>query len=374
MAIKQDYYQILGVDRNATDEEIKRAYRKLAFKYHPDHNHEDGTAERFKEITEAYEALSDPDKRTAYDRFGAGGAEGLFGRGFEGFDFGGFGDIFDAFFGGVTTATHQSPRRGTDLHYRLTITFEEAVFGCEKKIDISRTEHCSLCQGVGAKPGSQPSRCPNCNGSGQVRRVQQTIFGRFTNTTTCQKCHGEGRIITEPCPQCRGTGREKRQRSILVKIPAGVDNGSQIRLSGEGEAGLRGGSAGNLYFTLSVPPHEFFTRDGDNILYELPINFAQAALGAGVEVPTIDGKVELKLPAGSQMGKAFRLKGYGVPHLHRSGRGDQLVTLLVVTPESLNKRQRQLFEELAGSFGPANMPPPEKWKGLLDRLKDVFGA
>ena len=374
MAIKRDYYEILSIDKNATDEEIKRAYRKLAFKYHPDHNHNDGAVERFKEITEAYEALSDPDKRTAYDRFGVGGAEGIFGRGFEGFDFGGFGDIFDAFFGGATTATRQAPQRGADLHYRFTITFEEAVFGCEKKIDISRIENCSMCQGIGAKPGSQPSRCPSCNGSGQVRRVQQTIFGRFTNATTCQKCHGEGRIITQPCPQCRGTGREKRQCSILVKIPAGVDNDSQIRLSSEGEVGLRGGSAGNLYFTLSVLPHEFFTRDGDNILYELPINFAQAALGAEVEVPTINGKVKLKLPAGSQMGKVFRLKGQGVPHPHRSGRGDQLVALLVVTPESLSKKQRQLFEELAGSFGPANMPPPEKWKGLFDRLKDVFGA
>jgi molecular chaperone DnaJ len=204
--------------------------------------------------------------------------------------------------------------------------------------------------------------------------VQQTIFGRFTNTTTCSQCHGEGRIITEPCPQCRGTGKEKRQRSILVKIPAGIDGGSQLRLSGEGEAGLRGGSQGNLYITLSVLPHQFFVRNGDNLLYELPINFAQAALGAEVEVPTLDGKVKLKIPAGGQTGKVFRLKGQGVPHLHRGGRGDQLITLLVVTPESLTKKQRQLFEELASSFSPENMPPPEKWEGLLDRLKNVFGA
>ncbi len=374
MAIKQDYYQILGVARSATDEEIKKAFRKLAFKYHPDHNHGDGATESFKEINEAYEVLSDPDKRAAYDRFGQGGAGGLFGRGFESFDFGGFGDIFDAFFGGVTTATRQAPQRGADLHYKLTVTFEEAAFGYEREINISRTENCSLCHGAGSKPGSQPSRCPNCNGTGQVRRVQQTIFGRFTNTTTCSQCHGEGRIITEPCTQCRGAGREKRQRSILVKIPAGVDDGSQIRLSGEGEAGFRGGSPGNLYVSLSVLPHEFFIRDGDNILYELPINFAQAALGAEVEVPTLDGKVKLKLPASSQTGKVFRLKGQGVPHLHRGGRGDQLVTLFVATPESLTKKQRQLFEELANSFSPANMPPPEKWGGMLDRLKNVFGA
>jgi len=374
MPTKRDYYEVLGIDRNATDEEIKRAFRKLAFKYHPDHNHGDRAEERFKEINEAYEVLSDPDKRAAYNRFGHGGAESIWGRGFEGFDFGGFGDIFDAFFGGATTAARQAPQRGADLHCGITITFEEAAFGCEKEIDISRTENCSLCYGVGSKPGSQPSRCPNCNGTGQVHRVQQSIFGRFTNITTCGRCHGEGRIITEPCPQCRGTGKEKRQRSIRVKIPAGVDDGSQIRLSGEGETGIRGGSSGNLYIILSIEQHEFFTRDGDNILYELPINFAQAALGAEVEVPTLDGKTKLKVPAGSQTGTVFRLKAQGVPHLHRSGRGDQLVVLIVVTPDSLTKQQRQLFQELASSLSSANMPPSGKWGGLLDRFKSVFGA
>jgi len=212
--MKRDYYEVLGIGRNATDEEIKKAFRKLAFKYHPDHNHEDGAEGKFKEVNEAYEVLSDPDKRAAYDRFGHGGAEGFFGRGFEGFDFGGFGDIFDAFFGRSTTATRQAPQRGADLHYRITITLEKAALGTEKEINISRTENCSLCQGIGCKPGSQLSRCPNCNGTGQVRRVQQSIFGRFTNITTCPQCHGEGRIITEPCPQCRGTGKEKLQRSI----------------------------------------------------------------------------------------------------------------------------------------------------------------
>jgi len=374
MPTKRDYYEVLSVGRNATDEEIKRAFRKLAFKYHPDHNREDGAVEKFKEINEAYEVLADHDKRATYDRFGHGGAEGLFGQGFEGFGFGGFGDIFEAFFGGATTTTRQTPRRGADLRYDLTITFEEAAFGCEKEISISRTENCSLCQGVGSKPGSQPSRCPNCNGTGQVQRVQQSIFGRFATTTTCSQCHGEGRIITEPCPQCRGTGKEKHQRSILAKIPAGVDDGSQLRLNGEGDAGLRGGPSGNLYVTLSVSPHEFFVRDGDNILYELPVNFAQAALGAEVEVPTLGSQTKLKIPAGSQTGKVFRLKGEGVSHLNRSRRGDQLVTLLVVTPESLTKKQRQLLEELANSFGPENMPPPEKWRGLLNRLKNVLGA
>jgi len=351
MATKQDYYEVLGIARNATDEEIKKAFRKLAFKYHPDRNHDDGAEEKFKEVNEAYEVLSDPDKRIAYDRFGHGGAQGIFGRGFEGFDFSGFGDIFDTFFGGAATATRQAPQRGADLHYRITITFEEAAFGCEKEINILRTENCSLCQGTGCKPGSQPSRCPNCNGTGQVQRVHQSIFGRFTNTTTCSRCHGEGRIITEPCPQCRGTGKEKHQRSILVIIPAGVDDGTQIRLKGEGETGTRGGSSGNLYVTLSVLLHQFFTRDGDNILYELPINFAQAALGAKITVPTLDGEVRLKIPAGCQTDKVFQLKNKGIPHLQRSGRGDQLVRLRVVTPDKLTEKQRQLFQELANSFG-----------------------
>ena len=353
MPSKRDYYEVLGVARNATDEEIKKAFRKLAFKHHPDHNHEAGAEEKFKEVNEAYEVLSDPDKRATYDRFGYGGAEGFFGRGFEGFDFGGFGDIFDAFFGRTTTATRQAPRQGADLRYGTTITLEEAAFGTEKEIKISRIENCSLCQGVGCKPGSQLSRCPNCNGTGQVRRTQQSIFGRFTNITTCSQCHGEGRIITEPCPQCRGKGKEKRQRSMLVKIPAGVDDGSQIRLRGEGDAGTRGGPPGNLYIAVSVEQHELFTRDGDDIIYELPINFAQAALGAEVEMPTLDGEVKLKVPAGSQTGKVFQLKNKGIPHLHRNGRGDQLVRLLVVTPESLTGKQRQLFQELANSLSPA---------------------
>ena len=357
MPTKRDYYEVLGIPRNATDEEIKRAFRKLAFKYHPDHNRDDNAGEKFKEVNEAFEVLSDPDKRAAYNRFGHGGAEAFFGRGFEGFDFTGFGDIFDAFFGGVTTATRQAPQRGADLHYNTTITFEDAALGCEKEINILRTENCSLCQGIGCKPGSQPTRCPSCNGNGQVRRVQQSIFGRFTNITTCPQCHGEGRIITEPCPQCRGTGKKKRQRSISVKIPAGVDEDSQIRLRGEGQAGTRGGPSGNLYITLAIEQHEFFKRDGDNIIYELPINFAQAALGTEVEVPTLDGKTKLKLPPGSQTGKVFRLKNKGIPHLHRRGRGDQLVTLLVVTPDSLTKKQRQLFQELADTLGPAKSPP-----------------
>jgi len=359
MAVKRDYYKVLGITKNATDEEIKRAYRKLAFKYHPDHNHEGEAEDKFKEINEAYEVLSDSEKRAAYDHYGRVG-DGFFDRGFEGFDFKGFGDIFEAFFGGATTATRQTPQRGADLYQTITLSFEEAVFGCEKELPITRTEHCPQCHGVGCQPGSQPSRCPNCNGTGQVRRVQQSLFGRFINTTTCRQCHGEGTIITEPCPHCQGTGKVKRQRNITVKIPAGVDDNSQIRLSGEGEAGSRGGSPGDLYTSLNVLPHKFFTRDGDNIIYKLAVNPAQAALGTKIDIPTLSGKTKLKIPAGSQTGAVFRLKAQGVPHLHRHGQGDQLVTLFVVTPDSLTKKQRQLFQELAESLSSANMPPPEK--------------
>lgn len=350
MPEKRDYYEVLGVDKSANDEEIKKAFRKLAFKYHPDHNRENGAEEQFKEANEAYEVLSDQDKRSAYDRFGHSGIDGAFGRGFDGFNFGGLGDIFDVFFGGATTSTRQAPTRGADMRYDLPISFEEAAFGVEKEITISRTEHCSLCQGTGSKPGSQPSRCPNCNGTGQVRRVQQSLFGRFTNITTCPQCHGEGRIITEPCPQCRGKGKEKNQRTIKVIIPAGVDNGNQVLLRGEGDAGTRGGSSGDLYVTLSVKQHKFFDRDGDDVLYEQTINCAQAALGDEIEVPALDGNMKLKIPPGSQTGKVLRFKNKGIPHLHRNGRGDQLITLVVDIPASLTGKQRELFQELAETF------------------------
>jgi molecular chaperone DnaJ len=352
MAVKRDYYEVLGVSKDASSEEIKRAFRKLAFQYHPDRNREDGAEAKFKEVNEAYEVLSDADKRAAYDRFGHGGAEGFFGRGFEGFDFGGFGDIFEAFFGGTGTATRQAPKRGNDLRYKMSVSFEEAALGCEKEIDITRTERCSTCHGTGSNPGSQPSRCPSCDGTGQIRRVQRSLFGQFINTAVCSQCHGEGRLITDPCRDCKGTGFQKRKRRISVKVPAGVDDGNGIRLSGEGDAGSRGGSSGNLYVVLSVARHDFFTRDGDDVLFELPVNFAQAALGTEVEVPTLYGKSKLKIPSGSQTGKVFRLKDKGIPHLHRGGCGDQLVILRVVTPESLTKEQRHLFEELAKSLGP----------------------
>ena len=355
MAVKRDYYEVLGVSRDATDEEIKKSFRKLAFKYHPDHNREGGAEGKFKEVNEAYEVLSDVNKRAAYDRYGHDGAEGLFGRGFEGFgfDFSSFGDIFETFFGGARTATRHAPKRGADLQCSITISFEEAALGCAKEVNITRTEICDSCHGSGAKPGIKPSRCPNCNGTGQVRRVQRSIFGQFINTTVCSQCRGEGTIITEPCRECRGAGTQKRKRRISVEIPAGVDDGSGIRLSGEGDAGVRGGSPGDLYVMLSVLKHEFFTRDGDNILFELPINFAQAALGTEIEVPTLYGTSKINIPSGSQNGKGIRLKDKGIAHLHRSGHGDQLVRLSVVTPESLNKEQRQLFDALAKTLGTA---------------------
>jgi molecular chaperone DnaJ len=353
MAEKRDYYDVMGVGRNASEDEIKKAFRTLAFKYHPDKNGEPGAEDKFKELSEAYEVLSDHQKRASYDQFGH--SRGPAGQGFEGFDMGGFGDIFEAFFGGANTSTRQTPQRGPDLLHRMVITLEEAAFGVEKELRISRTEHCSVCGGTGSKPGSQPTRCPECNGSGQVRRVHQSIFGRFTNVAPCTRCHGQGKIIIEPCPQCRGAGRERHQRTLMVKVPPGVDDGSRIKLSGEGEAGSRGGPSGDVYCDINVREHELFGREGDDLLYELPVNVAQAALGAEVEVPTLDGPAKLKIPPGSQSGALFRLKNKGVTHLRAGGRGDQRVHLRVVTPESLTKRQRELFEELAQT-----MPLPRK--------------
>jgi molecular chaperone DnaJ len=371
MATKRDYYEVLGVEQSASAEKIKRAFRKLAFQYHPDHNRDDGTAEKFKEINEAYEVLSDPERRENYDRFGH--VDNRFGQGFEGFDiFRGFGDIFDAFFGGATTTTRHGPQRGADLHHNLTITFKEAVFGCQREFEIWHIENCSQCHGVGSEPGTQPSRCPECNGTGQVRRVQRSIFGQFVNSSTCHRCGGEGRIITKPCPQCRGSGQEEKACQIAVTVPAGVDDGSQIRLSGQGNAGTRGGSVGNLYVTLSVEEHQDFKRRRDDILYDLPINFGQAALGAEVDVPTVHGAAPLKIPPRTQTGTLFRLKEKGVPHLRGGGYGDQLVMVHVVTPEVLNKEQRRIFEELANTLGPAVMPKEQK--GLFHRLKDLFEA
>jgi molecular chaperone DnaJ len=351
MAEKKDYYEILGVAREANEEEIRKCYRKLAFKYHPDYNHETGADGKFKEINEAYEVLCDADKRAAYDRFGNANPDEMFGPGFQGFGFGGLGNIFDAFFSGAQTATAQAPVRGRDIETRLNITFEEAAFGCEKEVGVNRVDVCSVCSGTGARPGSIVKKCANCGGSGQVRRVQQSVFGRFTNVMACPTCQGVGKIVTEPCTLCRGSGFERRKHTIQVKVPAGVDNGLQIVLRGEGDAGMQGGSAGSLRVMLSVAAHQYFTREGENIFYELPVNVAQAALGTEFEVPTLKGKTKLKIPAGVQSGHIFTLKNEGIARLDKSGRGDEMVTIRVETPEKLTKEQRKLFEQLAESLG-----------------------
>src|SRR5581483_3327312 len=316
MASKRDYYETLGVPRSANQEDIKRAFRKLAMQYHPDRNKDNGAEARFKEIGEAYEVLSDPEKRQAYDRFGHSGLQGFeFGRPFEGFDFGGFGDIFDAFFGGAAGGGRQ-PHRGNDHKVTVQLEFEEAAFGAEKEVEIQRSEVCSRCGGAGAEPGSQRTKCPTCGGSGEVRRAQRSFFGQFINVATCSQCRGEGSIITNPCRDCRGAGRERRSRKLLVTIPAGGDDGSQMRLSGEGDAGSNGGPAGNLYVVLQVKAHPFFQREEYDLVYDLRLNMAQAALGCEAPIPTLEEKVQtLRIPPGTQSGDVFRMKGKGIQHL-----------------------------------------------------------
>lgn len=375
MATKRDLYEVLGVSRNASADEIKRAYRKLAMQYHPDRNPEDGAAERFKEVKDAYEILSDPEKRARYDQFGHAGLDGGFGMGgFEGFGAGfPFGDIFETFFGGAAASTRRrAPQRGTDLRYDITLEFEEAVFGTEREIEIPRMEVCHVCSGSGAEPGTQPVRCPKCNGTGEIRRVQQSILGQFVNVTVCSNCRGEGTVIATPCHHCHGQGRERVVRRIKVNIPAGIDDGAQIRLTGEGEPGLNGGPRGNLYVVVSVKPHRYFRREGNDIVIDLPINIAQAALGAEVEVPTVDGPAELKIPAGTQSGRMLRLKGKGVPFLRERGRGDQLVHIIVTVPTHLSEKQKKLLRELGETFG-KDVTPQEN-KGFFDKVKDAFGV
>jgi molecular chaperone DnaJ len=367
----RDYYEILGVPRNASDEQIKKAFRKLAFQYHPDHNKEAGAEDKFKEINEAYEVLSDAEKRASYDRYGRVATSDWFG--FENFSFGGLGDIFDAFFGTTTAKTQRrAPQKGADLQANLTISFEEAVFGTDKQFEVWRIENCPLCHGIGSQPGTNPQKCPNCNGSGEIRRIQQSLFGRFIHTATCTHCHGEGMIITHPCRQCKGNGKERIKSKLTATIPPGIDENYQVRLSGEGDAGKYGGSSGDIYINVSIKPHKFFVRKGKDILYELPINFAQAALGNSMEVPTLHGKATLKIPPGTQNGKVFRLKGKGVPHLNGRGMGDQLVMIRVVTPKSIDANQRRLFEELAKTLPEAKMSE-DKDPEATDRMENIFG-
>ncbi len=374
MATKRDYYEVLSVQRSATDEEVKKAFRKLAFQYHPDRNSNHDAEERFKEINEAYGVLSDPEKRAKYDRFGHAGAQSF--GGFEGSgDFGGFagfGDIFETFFGGATTATRRGPQKGADLQHHVTLTFEEAVFGCEKELHLSRQELCQDCKGSGSEPGTPPSKCPNCNGLGQVRRVQQSIFGQFVNVATCPRCHGEGRTITHPCTKCRGTGQVRQTRRLAITVPPGVDNGSQMRLSGEGEPGAKGGPAGDLYVSIAVQEHKVFQRQGSDILYELPITFPQAALGDEIEIPSLEGSQAFKIPAGTQPGKVFNLRHKGIAHLRGGGRGDMLVKVKVVIPENLTEYQRKLLQEMAKTMD--QEVSPQDGKGFFDKIKDAFGT
>jgi molecular chaperone DnaJ len=370
---KRDYYGVLGVPRDASQEAIKKAFRKLAMQYHPDRNNKPGAEERFKEINEAYEVLSDAERRLAYDRFGHDGAQGFgfTGRPFDGFDMGGVGDIFDAFFGGTATRTRREPRRGGDLRASLTITFEEAAFGCEKEIEVTRTELCPRCGGQGNEPGSQLARCPACNGSGEVRRIQRSFFGQFVNVATCQQCGGEGRIVTEPCKECRGSGHQRQRRRLAVRIPAGVSDEAQMRVTGEGDAGLNGGPPGNIYAVIHVQPHELFQRENSDIIYDLEVNIAQAALGAAVKVPTLDGPHSLRIPPGTQNGRTFVLRGKGVPHLRGQGRGDELVRVHIVVPTTLTAEQKRLLRELAASLGTPTDGLDDK--SILGKIKEALG-
>ncbi len=376
MAQKRDYYEILGVDRSATDEELKKAFRRLARQYHPDVNKSPDAAERFKEVNEAYEVLRDPEKRAAYDRFGHAGVQGNGGGfgDFTGFGFGGLSDIFEEFFGFGTRAgaARQGPTRGADVRTQLTLTFEEAVFGAEKEIEVTRLEECPNCGGSGAEPGTQPRRCPECNGRGEVRRVQQSLFGSFVNVTLCPRCGGRGEVIGTPCSRCKGEQRVPVTKKLIVTVPAGVDDGTQVRLAGEGEAGMYGGPAGNLYVNLRVQPHRYFRRKDNDILLDLNISFVQAALGDKIKVPTLEGEEELVIPAGTQTGTAFRLRGKGVPFLRHSGRGDQVVTVHIQTPTRLSAKQKELLRQLGETLG--QEVTPQEAKSFFGRVKDAFGA
>lgn len=368
---KRDYYEVLGVSREASADEIKKAYRKLARQYHPDANPGDSNAEEhFKEVAEAYEVLSDPEKRENYNRFGHAGANGQGFGGFGGFnaDFGGFGDIFDMFFGGGGRQ-RRGPEKGADLRVDVEISFKESAFGVEKDIKVPRSEECGTCGGTGAAPGTSAKSCPACNGTGQLQFAQSTPFGRIIQNKTCDRCRGAGKIIEKPCATCHGAGQVRRSRNIHVKIPAGVDSGTRLRVTGEGESGLRGGPRGDLYVYIYVKPHKIFFREGNDVICEVPLSFSQAALGDEIEVPTLDGAAKLKIPESTQHGTVFRLRGKGIPDVHGYGRGDQHVRVKVVTPSKLTDKQKEALREFARSCGEM---PSEVEKGFFDKVKDAF--
>lgn len=372
---KRDYYEVLGVNKGASDDEVKKAFRKMARKYHPDVNRDKPDAEaKFKEVNEAYEVLSNPERRGQYDQmghaafdgsggFGGGGGFGGFGGG------GGFNDIFDMFFGGQSRQA--GPEKGSDLRYDMSITFEQAAFGVEQDIQIPRTEDCKKCNGSGAAPGTHADTCSQCKGTGQIQVAQNTPFGRMMNTRTCDRCHGEGKIVKTPCKDCHGKGKTRVNRKIKVKIPAGVDNGSRLRVTHEGEMGTRGGPPGDLYVYIFVKAHKIFTREGSEVICEVPISFVQATLGAEIEVPTLDGKVKMKITEGTQSGTVLRLKDKGIPHLRGNGRGDQHVRVKVLTPQKLNDKQRELLQEFAKASGEQVAGDQ---KNLFSKVKDALGV
>ena len=377
-----DFYELLGVGRSATEDEIKRAYRKLARELHPDANPGDATTEeRFKEVTLAYETLRDPERRRRYDMFGPEGLRGTGAGGGAaagdpfGFGAGGFGDIFDAFFGGASPfgggarGARGGPVRGGDAEVRIALEFEEAVFGAQKEIEIRLPVACATCSGSGARAGTTPTTCSQCNGSGEVRRVRQSILGQMVTASPCQRCGGMGEEIASPCPECRGDGRVVEERTLLVDVPAGVDHGATLRLSGRGAAGPRGGPAGDLYVHIVVRPHERFGRDGYDLVHELHVPVTQAALGAVFPFETLDGTEELSVPAGTQTGKVFKLRGRGVPHVDGRGRGDLLVQVVVDTPVGLSPAQEELLRSLAAERG-ESVAEPES--GFFSKLRSAF--
>ncbi len=362
MAEKRDYYEVLGIQKGASEDEIKKAYKKLARKYHPDMNPGDKEAEeKFKEVNEANEVLSDPEKKARYDQFGFAGVDPNYGAGAGGgaygggFDFGDLGDIFGSFFGGGFGGGQRrnpnAPQRGESIRASVSVSFTEAAFGCEKSVTLERSEQCPTCKGSACAPGTTPEICPDCHGTGTVQTRRQTPMGVFASNGPCRKCGGTGRIIHQPCPDCRGTGAVRMRKTIKVTIPAGIDHGQTISLRGQGNAGKNGGPAGDLLITVMVQPHELFRRDGVDVFCEAPITFTQAVLGAELEIPTIDGKVKYSIPEGTQTGTVFRLKGKGIPVLNGRGRGDQYVTVTIETPRNLNKEQKEALRKFSEAVG-----------------------
>jgi len=370
---KRDYYEILGVERNATKDEIRKAYRKLARKVHPDVNPGDADAElKFKEVSEAYQVLSDDQKRSMYDRFGHDGLSGGAGMGFEDFGFGDIGDIFDAFFGGGARRGRSRPRgpaRGADLRYDLEISLHEAAFGVARDITIPVLMKCGDCDGTGSQSGSISTACQRCHGTGEIRQARQTLLGQVMSVQPCPACGGRGQVVIDPCNRCNGTGRSRGEKTVRVSVPAGVDTGQKLRLSGEGEAGELGGPPGDLYVVIHVMEHEFFKRDGQDLFCEIPVSFTQAALGDEIQVPTIHGYEKMKIPAGTQTGSVFRLREKGIPHLRGRHRGDQHVVVKVVTPSKLSSKQKKLLRQFAEESGENTSRP---LKGFLDKIRDIL--